>query len=95
MRPDGPEVMAYEAREPYTSRSAWNPRSWSRRIWLILVTIIIIIVVVIVATVVGIRATRNSGHGKDDRYPNYTRLNYTLIDTCKLRLYLKSLMVKG
>ncbi|KAK3308164.1 glycoside hydrolase family 16 protein [Chaetomium strumarium] len=81
MRPNEPKVTAYEARESHISRSEWDPRSWSRRIWLILVTIIIIIVVAIVATVVGVRATRNSGNGKDDRYPNYTRLNYTLVDT--------------
>ncbi|KAK4238734.1 glycoside hydrolase [Achaetomium macrosporum] len=79
MRPSEPVVTAYEAREPSISR--WDPRSWSRRIWLILVTAVIIIVVVIVAAVVGVRATRNNGDSNNDSYPNYTRLNYTLIDT--------------
>ncbi|SPQ21189.1 f2cbb163-843c-445c-b6aa-eb9c4e475f41 [Thermothielavioides terrestris] len=56
--------------------------SWSRRAWLILVTALIVIVIVIVGAVVGVRATRNnSPDGTSSSYPDYTQLNYTLIDT--------------
>lgn len=77
-----PVVSSYERDYSSPSRSAWNPRSWSRRIWLIIGTVIIVIVVAVVGAVVGVRATRNNS-SKSDSYPNYTRLNYTLIDSCK------------
>jgi heme/copper-type cytochrome/quinol oxidase subunit 2 len=75
-------VMTYEAGGSSESQSAWNPRNWTRRIWLILVTVILLIVVVIVGTVVGVRATRNDD-GANTSYPDYFKLNYTLIDTCE------------
>jgi hypothetical protein len=71
-------VSSYEPDDP--SSSAWNPRNWTRRIWLIIVTVIVVIVVVVVGTVVGVRATRNGDSGNTS-YPDYFKLNYTLIDT--------------
>jgi hypothetical protein len=77
-------VAAHGTGSPYPSQ--WDPRSWSRRAWLILVTALIVIVIVIVGAVVGVRATRNnSPDGTSSSYPDYTQLNYTLIDTCKLK----------
>ncbi|KAK3297013.1 concanavalin A-like lectin/glucanase domain-containing protein [Chaetomium fimeti] len=71
-------VSSYEPDDP--SSSAWNPRNWTRRIWLIIVTVIVVIVVVVVGTVVGVRATRNGDSGNTS-YPDYSKLNYTLIDS--------------
>lgn len=75
-------VSTYEAGGSSESESAWNPRNWTRRIWLILVTVIVLIVVIVVGAVVGVRATRNAGDANTS-YPDYFKLNYTLIDTCK------------
>ncbi|KAL2025092.1 hypothetical protein VTK56DRAFT_94 [Thermocarpiscus australiensis] len=72
-------ASSYEAGHRYPSKSPWDPRTWSRRIWLIVATVVILIVVAIVGAVVGVRATRSKGG--NDSYPNYARLNYTLVDT--------------
>lgn len=80
--------MSYGEKEP----SFWSPRTWTRRAWLIFATVIIIIVIVVVATVVGVNATRNNNNnGSDefpfiDAHPNYTKLDYQLVDTCELCL---------
>jgi heme/copper-type cytochrome/quinol oxidase subunit 2 len=80
-------VMA-QSYEVGNHSSPWNPRTWSRRVWTILITAIVVIVIVVVATVVGVNATRNNNNGPSgpdpNRYPNYTRLDYTLADTCEL-----------
>lgn len=50
-----------------------------------MVTAVILIVVAIVGAVVGVRATQNnSNNSADSRYPDYSKLNYMLVDTCKL-----------
>lgn len=51
-----------------------------------MVTVVILIVVAIVGAVVGVKATQNNGSNNsvDSRYPDYSKLNYTLVDTCKL-----------
>lgn len=78
--------MAYshEYGYPSSSESRWNPKNWSRRIWLIVCSAIIVVVIVIVAAVVGVNATKNNS--KSSSYPDYTKLNYTLLDTCELDL---------
>lgn len=50
-----------------------NPRNWSRKCWIILALAIVIIIVVVV--VVAVVVTR------ENRYPNYSKLNYALVDT--------------
>lgn len=85
MRPDGPVVSTYEAGYWSEFKSPWNPKNWSRRIWLIVATVTILIVVAIVATVIGVRATRDNGGGNSS-YPDYSKLNYTLVDTCELEM---------
>ncbi|KAL2135410.1 hypothetical protein VTI74DRAFT_8643 [Chaetomium olivicolor] len=73
-------VSAHEAQDWSRVKSTWNPWNWSRRVWLIIGTLVIVGVVAIVGAVVGVRETRKLD-GKDLRYPNYSKLNYTLIDT--------------
>lgn len=75
-------VSTYDAGGSSDSGSAWNPKNWTRRIWLIIATVIVLIVVVIVGAVVGVRATRDN-NGGNNSYPDYFKLNYTLIDTCE------------
>lgn len=59
--------------------SAWNVRQWGKRAWGIVcgVAIAIIVVVAVVAVV-------ESNKARANRYPDYTKLNYSLSDTCKL-----------
>jgi hypothetical protein len=55
------------------TRSKWDPRGWSLWNKLFLAAgIIVVIVAVIVGSVLGVRA---------NRYPNYSKLNYSLQDT--------------
>jgi len=51
----------------------WNPRYWSKRAWAI---VTLLAVLVIVAVIVG--AVEGT---KQDAYPTYTQLNYSLRDT--------------
>ncbi|TDZ12860.1 putative glycosidase [Colletotrichum spinosum] len=51
----------------------WNPRGWTKRIWAGVGAAIIIIIVIVVAVVV----TQNN----KNRYPDYSKLSYTLSDT--------------
>ncbi|GAB1314928.1 hypothetical protein MFIFM68171_05138 [Madurella fahalii] len=80
-RDSGVMTFTYEVDYRSSSPSRWNPRYWSRRAWLIVATAIILIVVIAVGAVVGVNATRNQGSNGSNRYPNYSRLNYTLVDT--------------
>lgn len=80
MKPFDPVVSSYDTGYRESDRSSWNPKAWSRRVWLILVTVIILVVAVVVGIVLGLRASKNSGNSS---YPDYSKLNYTLIDTCK------------
>lgn len=64
--------------EVFSSRAAmerpwYNPRGWSGRRKLIIgACVVVVIVAVIVGAVEGVKA---------NAYPNYTQLNYTLVDT--------------
>jgi hypothetical protein len=50
-----------------------NPKNWTRRCWLILAAVLIVVLIlVIIIAVVFSRA---------NRYPNYSKLNYNLVDT--------------
>ncbi|KAH8177273.1 glycosyl hydrolases family 16 domain-containing protein [Sarocladium implicatum] len=59
-----------------TSMPWWNPRYWSRRIWLLVVFIVVALIAIIIAVVV--TQTRSSNSGS---YPDYTNLTYSLVDT--------------
>jgi hypothetical protein len=63
--------------EKYSSEpSRWNPLHWRLRTWLIAGAVfIIILIAVVVGAVEGVQA---------NAYPDYSALNYSLVDSCKL-----------
>jgi hypothetical protein len=50
-----------------------NPKNWTRRCWVIVAVplLILLIIVIVVAVVVS----------RDNRYPDYSKLNYNLVNT--------------
>lgn len=54
------------------SQPWWNPRYWAKRTWFIVAAVLVVIIVA--ATVSGVLVA------KANRYPNYTKLNYSLKD---------------
>lgn len=48
-------------------------------------TAVVVIILVIVGAVVGVNATKNKGNDNSNKYPDYYKLNYTLVDTCRLK----------
>lgn len=72
--PSGADLPVYGSwsGEP-TPHSKWDPRGWSLKKKLFLAAgVIVVIVAVVVGSVLGVRA---------NRYPNYSKLDYTLQDT--------------
>lgn len=69
-----PSRSKVSARKPW-----WNPRYWSRRVWIGVV--ILILVIIVVAVVAGVLAGKKSS---SSAYPDYSPLAYSLADTCKL-----------
>ncbi|KAH9989997.1 glycoside hydrolase family 16 protein [Xylariaceae sp. FL0662B] len=59
--------MGHRANQPW-----YNPKYWRKRTWAIVAIIIIAIIIVVVVTPIEV--------AKANRYPNYTKLNYTLSD---------------
>jgi hypothetical protein len=55
------------------SLSRRNPKNWSRRCWLILATVLIVVLTLIIIIAVAF--------SRANRYPNYSKLNYNLVDT--------------
>jgi hypothetical protein len=53
----------------------WNVRYWRKRTWAIVV--VVLVAAIIAGAVAGVLVT------KANRYPDYSKLNYTLEDTCK------------
>ncbi|OAQ64750.1 glycoside hydrolase family 16 [Pochonia chlamydosporia 170] len=56
-----------------TRRPWWNPRYWTRRIWIGVVVVVVIIVAVVIAVAVTVT--------KKNAYPDYSTLTYNLQDT--------------
>ena len=75
--PEDSDFMPYHGQSIRTTatRPWWNPRYWARKVWLIIVAIIIIIIIIAVA--VGVTVSKNNA------YPLYKELSYSLADTCK------------
>jgi len=77
-RPLGPPpVYEEETHKPekyITKPKWWDLKAWGWKKWTLLgATVVVLVVVIIVGAVI---ATRNA------RYPNYSKLTYTLADTC-------------
>ena len=56
-----------------TEYSRRNPKTWSKKCWIILSAVVVILLVIIVAVAVSV--------SRANRYPNYSKLNYSLTDT--------------
>lgn len=57
----------------YEKRSGWNPKTWSRRVWIgVVVGLVVLLIVIIVAAVLATKA---------HPYPDYSELSYALVDT--------------
>lgn len=56
----------------------YKPRYWQKRTWALVVSTIVVVLVIII--VVPVVVTKNK---QNNSYPDYTKLNYTLTDTCK------------
>ncbi len=71
------EPPSYQSAAGYgTPRSAFNPKTWSKKQWLFLgLGLVAIIIIIIVVAVVEV---------KKNRYPDYTALTYSLSETCML-----------
>jgi hypothetical protein len=59
--------------------SRWNPKNWSKKGWLIAIAVFLVIIAAILIPVLVLEGLR-----KKSRYPEYSRLNYALTDTCAL-----------
>ena len=67
-----PQVL-YNTAAP--TRSKRSPRTWGRKAWIIaLIVAVIVIVAIVLGAVLGSRA---------NRYPSYSKLNYSILDTCE------------
>lgn len=62
--------MAYRGSAPW-----YQPRYWTKRTWVIVGLIAAVILVIVI--VVPVEVT------KANRYPNYSKLQYSLADECK------------
>ncbi|UKZ46342.1 hypothetical protein TrVGV298_000543 [Trichoderma virens] len=58
-----------------SSAPAWDPRYWSKKVWIGIAVVIVIAIIIGVA--VGVT------QGKKSSYPDYSQLSYTLKDTCE------------
>jgi hypothetical protein len=58
----------------------WNVREWRKRVWAFLAAGVIIVIIVIVVAVVEVE--------KENAYPTYAPLNYSLAETCAYSLLL-------
>lgn len=61
--------------EETKSSSPTSPRNWGKRVWIGVAAAVVIIIAVVVGVVVGLR--------RPNTYPNYSKLNYALLDTCE------------
>lgn len=73
--PMGPSPGYKVDRDDTLNPSPWDVRQWSWKKWAMLIAGIVIVVVVIVVAVVEVE--------KNNKYPDYSPLTYTLADTCK------------
>ena len=69
------DMYGQPSRRMPTKMPWWNPRYWSRKVWIIVGIVLVVIIVIIIAVAVTV--------SKNNAYPNYTELSYTLKDTCE------------
>lgn len=82
-----------DVRRASPSMPWWNPRYWRKRVW----AGVVIAILVILAIIIGVAVSQT----KNNAYPDYTTLSYSLKDTSWLsffayqRLYLTIVTVDG
>lgn len=69
------------SRAATTKMPWWNPRYWARKVWIAIVVVVVVVIIVVIAVAVGVTLSK-----KDNAYPSYKELSYTLQDTCKYHL---------
>lgn len=62
--------MAYPGDEPW-----WKPRYWRKRTWAIVGVVVAVIIVIVIVVPVEV--------AQANRYPNYSTLDYSLVDECE------------
>ncbi|OAA72598.1 Concanavalin A-like lectin/glucanase [Cordyceps fumosorosea ARSEF 2679] len=65
-----------KASRAVTKMPWWNPRYWTRKVW-IAVVVVFVIIAVVIGVAVGVTVSKNNA------YPSYKPLSYALQDTCK------------
>jgi hypothetical protein len=72
---DQDRSYAYGDRPQHQSTAWYNPKSWSRKVWIIVVVIAVIVIAIVIAVpVVVTKTSKNS-------YPDYTEVAYALSET--------------
>ena len=64
-----------DVRHFQSSMPWWNPRYWRKRVWGGIVAVVVIVIVIVIAVVVT--------QSKNNSYPSYTQVSYSLKDTSK------------
>jgi hypothetical protein len=62
--------MDYAEDEPW-----WKPRYWRKRTWAIVAAIVAVILIIVIVVPVKV--------AQANRYPNYSKLDYSLVDECE------------
>ncbi|XWW99379.1 hypothetical protein V2A60_007388 [Cordyceps javanica] len=75
---DEDDLVPYhgKANRATTKMPWWNPRYWARKVW-IAVAVVVVIIIVVIGVAVGVTVSKNNA------YPSYKPLSYTLQDTCE------------
>jgi hypothetical protein len=60
-----------------TKKSWWNPRYWRKAVWII---VVLVVLAIAIGVGVGVGVTQSK---KNNAYPDYAELNYSLKDTSK------------
>lgn len=75
-RPSGPPPR-YKADRSAAPMSSWySVRGWGKRAWAIVGASVVVLIIIIIAVAVTVK--------KKSRYPDYSKLTYTLSETCSL-----------
>lgn len=83
-QPAAEEVFTYPTDRNWDSQPAdyqrrpwYNPKAWSKKIW-IGVVVLVIILIIVIAVPIGVTQSQNNA------YPNYAEVAYSLAETCKM-----------
>ena len=76
----GQEVRHASSKMPW-----WNPRYWRKSIWAgVILSFAVVLIIIIAVSVMKV---------KENRYPDYSPLSYSLADTCKFITHSQQLLL--